>query len=127
MARDRGLAIDREGFEREMERQRVRARASWKGAEKGAVAPAYQELVEQGRTRFLGYEDLASTSVVKGLVVERRAAGRNRAGRRSGAGPRPHTVLRRDRRPGGRSRQPVCARTAIKSRMSRPRIPPSRV
>jgi len=71
MARDRGLAIDREGFEREMERQRVRARASWKGAEKGGVAPVYQQLVEQGRTRFLGYEDLTSTSVVKGLVVER--------------------------------------------------------
>jgi alanyl-tRNA synthetase len=71
MARDRGLAIDREGFEREMERQRVRARASWKGAEKSHVAPAYRQLVEQGRTRFLGYDDLASTSVVKGLVVER--------------------------------------------------------
>ena len=56
MARERGFAIDREGFEREMETQRERARASWKGAEKGAVAPAYQKLLEQGRTRFLGYE-----------------------------------------------------------------------
>ena len=39
MARERGLTIDREGFEREMEQQRERARASWKGAEKGAIAP----------------------------------------------------------------------------------------
>ena len=47
MAREHGLAIDREGFEREMERQRERARASWKGAEKGAVVPAYQKLLER--------------------------------------------------------------------------------
>ena len=38
MARENAppLAIDREGFEREMNQQRERARASWKGAEKGA-------------------------------------------------------------------------------------------
>jgi alanyl-tRNA synthetase len=70
MARDRGLSIDREGFDREMERQRERARASWKGAEKG-VPPAYQELAAEGRTKFLGYDELAATSRVKGLVVER--------------------------------------------------------
>ena len=46
MARERGLEIDREGFEAEMKQQRERARASWKGGEKGAVAPAYQQLLE---------------------------------------------------------------------------------
>jgi len=71
MARDRGLAVDREGFDREMERQRERARASWKGAEKTSLPPAYQELAAQGRTRFLGYGELASTSRVKGLLVDR--------------------------------------------------------
>ena len=70
MARDRGLAIDLEGFNREMEQQRERARASWKGAEKGTIAPAYQQLVAQGRTKFLGYDELAATSKVKGLLVE---------------------------------------------------------
>src|SRR6185312_5597752 len=71
MARERGLVIDREGFEVEMQRQRERARASWKGAEKGAVVPAFQKLLEQGRTRFLGYSELEATSRVIGLVVER--------------------------------------------------------
>jgi alanyl-tRNA synthetase len=71
MARERGLAIDREGFEREMQRQRERARASWKGAEKGAVVPAYQELLERGRTKFLGYSDLEATGRVIGLVADR--------------------------------------------------------
>ena len=71
MARERGLSIDREAFGREMEQQRDRARASWKGAEKGAVVPAYQTLLEQGRTKFLGYTDLESTSRVIGLLREK--------------------------------------------------------
>jgi alanyl-tRNA synthetase len=71
MARERGLAIDRVGFDAEMQQQRERARASWKGAEKGAVVPAYQKLLEQGRTKFLGYSDLAASSRVVGLLVER--------------------------------------------------------
>ena len=45
MAREFGLQIDREGFDAEMEQQRERARASWKGAEKTQVAPVYQELL----------------------------------------------------------------------------------
>jgi alanyl-tRNA synthetase len=71
MARERDLSIDREGFEREMQQQRERARASWKGAEKGAVAPAYQKLLEQGRTKFLGYTELEATSRVIGLLVNK--------------------------------------------------------
>ena len=71
MARERGIAIDREGFAAEMQRQRERARASWKGAEKGAVATAYQDLLAKGKTRFLGYERLEAGSVVTGLLVNR--------------------------------------------------------
>ena len=71
MAREHGLAIDQQGFEQEMERQRERARASWKGAEKGAVVPAYQKLLEFGRTRFLGYTDLEAESRVIGLLLDK--------------------------------------------------------
>ncbi|MGA2269526.1 MAG: alanine--tRNA ligase [Bryobacteraceae bacterium] len=80
MARERGLALDHAGFEREMEQQRERARASWKGAEKAAVAPAYQQLLERGRTRFLGYAGLEATSRVVGLVVDRESVDRVPAG-----------------------------------------------
>jgi len=80
MAREHGLALDREAFELEMNAQRERARASWKGAEKGAVAPAYQKLLEQGRTKFLGYNDLAAESRVIGLVVDREPVERISAG-----------------------------------------------
>ena len=71
MAREHGLTLDREAFESEMEHQRERARASWKGAEKGAVVPAYQALVERGRTKFLGYSEVEATSRVVGLIVDK--------------------------------------------------------
>ncbi len=71
MARERGLTIDRDGFEAEMQQQRERARASWRGAEKGAVVPAYQKLAETGRTKFLGYSDLQATSRVIGVLVNK--------------------------------------------------------
>ena len=70
IARERGVSIDREGFDAEMKGQRERARASWKGAEKGAVVPGYQQLLaKNGKTKFLGYDYLDSTSTVMGLLV----------------------------------------------------------
>ncbi len=57
MARESGLTIDREGFNAEMEKQRTRARASWKGADKAQVNPVYQALP---RTEFVGRETLES-------------------------------------------------------------------
>jgi len=70
IARERGVGIDRAGFEAEMRLQRERARASWRGGEKGAIAPAYQQLLEKGRTHFLGYDKLDAVSTVKGLLVD---------------------------------------------------------
>ena len=80
MAREHGLAVDREAFEHEMEGQRERARASWKGAGKGAVAPAYQVLLEHGRTKFLGYKEMEATSRVLGLLIDRELADQVPAG-----------------------------------------------
>jgi alanyl-tRNA synthetase len=82
MARERGLALDRAGFEREMEQQRERARASWKGAEKGAVVPAYQQLLARGRTKFLGYETTEADATVIGLIVDQNLVERVPAGAR---------------------------------------------
>jgi alanyl-tRNA synthetase len=61
MARESGLTIDREGFNAEMEKQRVRARASWKGADKTQVNPVYQAMP---KTEFVGRETLESTGKV---------------------------------------------------------------
>ncbi len=71
MAREYGLGIDNAGFESEMEQQRERARASWKGTEKGIIAEAYQELRALGATKFLGYETLSTPDAkVIGLLVD---------------------------------------------------------
>jgi alanyl-tRNA synthetase len=55
MARERSLEIDHAGFEAEMEQQRSRARASWKGGQGAAIAPVYEKLREEHPTRFEGY------------------------------------------------------------------------
>jgi alanyl-tRNA synthetase len=80
MARERGLTLDRAGFELEMEQQRERARASWKGAEKTAVVPAYQQLLARGRTKFLGYETTEAETSVIGLIVDQNLVERVPAG-----------------------------------------------
>src|SRR3989442_13144845 len=85
MAREHGLALDYAGFDREMETQRDRARASWRGAEKSAVVPAYQTLLEQGRTKFLGYSELEAPSRVIGLLVNRQPVDSVPAGARAEA------------------------------------------
>ncbi|OFV98501.1 MAG: alanine--tRNA ligase [Acidobacteria bacterium RIFCSPLOWO2_02_FULL_60_20] len=60
IADERGLGIDEAGFEQEMQRQRERARASWKGQAKEVVAPFYSEVVKKGRTIFEGYKQTIS-------------------------------------------------------------------
>jgi alanyl-tRNA synthetase len=65
MAREAGLTIDREGFTAEMEKQRTRARASWKGAEKAQINPVYQALP---RTEFIGRETLEAPATVVAVL-----------------------------------------------------------
>ena len=83
MAREHSLTLDPGEFNREMEQQRERARASWRGAEKGAVVPAYQKLLEQGRTKFLGYDRLEAEGTVVGLIVDRELTEQIAAGTRA--------------------------------------------
>src|SRR2546422_2822605 len=47
--RDEGITFDQEGFDRAMEEQKARARASWKGAAKQTANPAYQQRSEERR------------------------------------------------------------------------------
>jgi alanyl-tRNA synthetase len=59
LAAERGLVVDREGYDRELAAQQERARqASRMGAVKGD--PVYMQLLEDGATEFLGYDDLHS-------------------------------------------------------------------
>jgi len=65
MARELGISIDAEGFAAEMEKQRARARASWKGAEKAHINPVYQALP---KTEFLGRETLEAPAKVTAVL-----------------------------------------------------------
>jgi alanyl-tRNA synthetase len=56
-ARDQGIAFDQAGFDRAMEEQKSRARASWKGAAKQTANPAYQQLP---KSEFEGYKQTRS-------------------------------------------------------------------
>jgi len=65
MAREQGFVIDRDGFTEEMEKQRARARASWRGGDKAQVAEVYKSLPT---TEFIGREVLESpVTIVKVL------------------------------------------------------------
>jgi alanyl-tRNA synthetase len=75
--RDMGLHLDQAGFDRAMQEQRERARASWKGAHKEAASPAYAKLAETFRTEPDFYfstsaRDLRIEAIItpKGLVNE---------------------------------------------------------
>jgi alanyl-tRNA synthetase len=56
-ARDQGISFDQAGFDRAMDEQKSRARASWKGAAKQTANPAYQQLP---RSEFEGYRQTRS-------------------------------------------------------------------
>jgi alanyl-tRNA synthetase len=50
VTRDAGITVDWEAFERAMQEQRTRARASWKGAHKDAANPVYAKLADTYKT-----------------------------------------------------------------------------
>ncbi len=70
MAREFGLSIDRENFAVEMEKQRARARSSWKGADKAHIADVYKDLPP---VEFVGRELLEAPVEVFRLIVDRNA------------------------------------------------------
>ncbi|MEE8583861.1 MAG: alanine--tRNA ligase [Acidobacteriota bacterium] len=66
IAQEHGFGIDRQGFDAEMQKQKKRARASWKGAAK-AAQPLYKSLADRGlSSEFTGYQE---TESVPGKVI----------------------------------------------------------
>ncbi len=58
--RDTTAEVDLAGYNAEMEKQRERARASWKGAEKKTASPVYLEVVKEQESTFDGYQQVRS-------------------------------------------------------------------
>ncbi len=77
-ARDQGIAFDRTGFDRAMEEQKSRARASWKGAAKQTANPVYQQLP---KSEFEGYRQTRSDGCeVLAIIHDGRGAQELKAG-----------------------------------------------
>jgi alanyl-tRNA synthetase len=66
-ARDQGIVFDQAGFDRAMEEQKSRARASWKGAAKQTANPAYQLLP---KSEFEGYRQTRSENCAVLAIIK---------------------------------------------------------
>jgi alanyl-tRNA synthetase len=60
VARDAGIAVEWAGFDRAMQEQRTRARASWKGGTKESANPAYAKMAETFKTEPAFYHGATS-------------------------------------------------------------------
>ncbi len=73
IGREKGLGVDRKGFEKAMTVQKERARASWKGSGESVVEPVYHELLKTvGNSEFVGYGATSFESELKAIVVKGR-------------------------------------------------------
>ncbi|HKU09085.1 MAG TPA: alanine--tRNA ligase [Bradyrhizobium sp.] len=69
--KSRGISVDQASFSDAMERQRVKARASWAGSGEAADESIWFPLREKlGATEFLGYETESAEGVVSALVKD---------------------------------------------------------
>ncbi len=77
----RGIAVDTDGFNAAMERQKAKARASWSGSGEAATEAVWFGLREKaGATEFLGYETERAEGVVAALVKDGKDVQRLNAG-----------------------------------------------
>jgi len=80
-ARDAGVEVDWEGFNRAMEEQRARGRASWKGAHKEAASPVYLKLKELFKTEPDFYFGTQTRDArIEGIVTKQGKANEIKAG-----------------------------------------------
>jgi alanyl-tRNA synthetase len=81
VVRDSGMSVDWDGFDRAMEEQRTRAKASWKGAHKEAASPVYLKLKELFKTEPDFYFGTQTRDArIEGIVTKQGAANEIKAG-----------------------------------------------
>ncbi len=63
VAEKRGFAVDEQGFQESMQRQKERSKASWAGGGEVDLAREFDSYIKAGwKTEFIGYEHLESSS-----------------------------------------------------------------
>ncbi len=69
IAADRGLSVDREGFESEMNQQKERARTAFKKEHTGAEAETYRSLLGSvDQSEFVGYDHLDAHGTILSIL-----------------------------------------------------------
>jgi alanyl-tRNA synthetase len=69
ICRDKGVAIDNEGFTKAMDHQRKQSRAAWDGSGAAELSEGQRELLSRGlTTEFVGYDTLKAEAEVMGLI-----------------------------------------------------------
>jgi alanyl-tRNA synthetase len=80
-ARDLGVQFDEAGFEKAMQEQRTRARASWKGRSKESANPAYAKLADTFRTEPDFYFSTSTRDCrIEAIVTKNGSVGELKAG-----------------------------------------------
>ena len=71
IAGERGVEVDAVGFDAEMNAQRQRARAAWKGGDEVAALDVYRSVLDvTGSTEFVGYEEEVAEGQVLAIVAD---------------------------------------------------------
>ncbi len=69
IAEENGLSVDMSAFDREMEAQKKRARAAWKGSGQEKVGDLYHKLAQTGKTTlFEGYATMQTSSTITAIL-----------------------------------------------------------
>jgi len=81
LARDSGITVEWPAFERAMQEQRTRARASWKGTSKESVNPAYAKIAETFKTEPCFYFSTTSKdSRIEAIITKAGSVNELKAG-----------------------------------------------
>ncbi len=71
IAGERGVEVDAVGFDAEMDAQRQRARAAWKGGDEVAALDVYRSVLDvTGSTEFVGYDEEVAEGQVLAIVAD---------------------------------------------------------
>jgi len=70
VARDEGLTVDTEGYQRSMSRQRTLSQESWKGSGEAEIPEVFRKFLARGLTnRFVGYDQLESETSLTAMAA----------------------------------------------------------
>ena len=106
VAQAAGHEVDHEGFEREMQAQRERARSQVKDVAWSKFDTVWVALSDKfGADEFVGYDQDSIDTQIRALVRDEQTVDEATAGEKVDVLLPPHAVLRREGRPGGRRRR----------------------